>query len=837
MKKIKDNYFNKSPLYLFIAGALFTSFNTSANDYYPANLLNIEGSAQQVTNEDLNVFRENNIAPGHYKVTLFINDNRVLTRDFDFILMEDKEGNPILAPRLSAEEWYKAGVDLPYDVINKNKNNDFINLNEINNANGYLDLNKKQYILTLPQLYVNEDRLKENEIKNWDSGIPALLVNYALSSFNSRSQGNTTDSYYGNIQTQVNLGPWRFNNYSTWTKNENGEKKWNTLSNVLSRAITSINSELMMGDLYTSSQLFDSVKFRGIKLVTDRLMTPTQNRTYAPSVSGIANTESIVTITQNGQVIYKRSVPAGPFNITDYYPMNSGGDLHVSVTEADGSEKNFIVPFSSIANLERKGELKYSFSTGKYDGNNSGDGAYVVQTEAFYGLTDYVTLYGGVLIGEKYQSVGVGTGVNLGSYGAITTDLLYAKSSTNNGNDSLHGNAFRVNYSKNISVTDTTLSLVGYRHFDANFLNFTQAMEYKDSKYHPSNGLKNEYTLSINQPLFSNNASINLNSVIYKYVSGKTVHSYNMGFNSAINKVNYSVYYTYYDGSRYNESNKKNSHDLSMNVSIPFSWNENYIWANYGISTNNDNQVLQTARLSGTYGDKNQANWDVYQGYGNKGVNYSGGLNGSYKTQSAVFNAGYSYTQDKQNINYGISGALVATQYGAVFAPSLQQTNALILTKNTSGVEVINGQSIKTNNSGLAVISGMSPYQKNSISVNTNSIPSDTEISNNIISNIVPTKGALVLADFDAKKGFKFLLTLQTPDKSTIPMGAKAEIDNDDTQLVASFHQLYFVANKPQGNIQVSWTINGEQKTCHAIYDINNKAPVNGLYILDTECK
>lgn len=150
---------------------------------------------------------------------------------------------------------------------------------------------------------------------------------------------------------------------------------------------------------------------------------------------------------------------------------------------------------------------------------------------------------------------------------------------------------------------------------------------------------------------------------------------------------------------------------------------------------------------------------------------------------------------------------------------------------------MVNGQSIKTNNSGLAVVSGMSPYQKNSISVNTNSIPSNTEISNNIISNIIPTKGALVLADFDAKKGFKFLLTLQTPDKSTIPMGAKAVIDNDDTQLVASFHQLYFVANKPQGNIQVSWTIHGEQKTCHATYDINNKAPVNGLYILDTECK
>ena len=104
MKKTMDNYLNKSPLHLFIVGVLFASFNTSANDYYPANLLNIEGSTQQVTNEDLNVFRENSIAPNSYTVTLFVNDNRILTREFDFILMEDEDGNKILAPRLSAEE-------------------------------------------------------------------------------------------------------------------------------------------------------------------------------------------------------------------------------------------------------------------------------------------------------------------------------------------------------------------------------------------------------------------------------------------------------------------------------------------------------------------------------------------------------------------------------------------------------------------------------------------------------------------------------------------------------------------------------------------------------------
>lgn len=833
MKIEKDHYLNKSPLHLLMFGGLFFSFNTSADDYYPPNLLNIEGHSQQVTNEDLSVFRESSIAPGYYHIDFFINKNRIFNREVEFSLMDNAENKKNLVPLLTADEWYQAGVDIPSELIKKDEK--FINISLIEHTVSTLDLNRNQYVLTLPQKYINENRRQLNEVNNWDPGIPATLVNYSFSSFNHRSNGETNDSYYGNIQSQINFDAWRFYNYSTWTRNENGKNKWNTLSNVLSRDIYSLKSELQIGDLYSSSQLFDSVKYRGLKLMTDRLMTPYQNRTYAPSVVGIANSESIITITQNGQVIYKKSVPAGPFNIIDYSPMSSGGNLYINVKESDGSEKNFIVPFSSIASLERKGEMRYSFSTGKYDSHNSGDGTYLTQAEAYYGLTDYVTLYSGLLVAEKYQSFGLGSGINFGSYGAITADWLYAKSTVNHDN-SLNGNAFRVNYSKNIELTNTNVSVVGYRHFDANFLNFNDAMEYKDQEYKTNEGLKNEYTMSISQPLFSNTSSINLNSIIYKYADGKNISSYNVGFNSSINKINYSIYYTYYDGYRYN-NNDKNTYDLSMNISIPLTWNENYVWANYAVSTNNNDQTLHTARLSGTYGEKNQASWDIYQGYGNKDINYSGGLNGSYKTSSAIVNAGYSYSKNRQNLNYGLSGALVATQYGAVLTPSLQQTNALILTKDTANIEVINGQSVKTNSRGLAIISGMSPYQKNNISIDTKSIPADTEISNNIISNMIPTKGALILADFDAKKGFKFLLTLETPNNSVIPMGAQADIGQTEKQWVSNFNQLYFVADKPQGDIQVSCKSEGKIYHCHAMYNTNNEISNNGLYILTAECK
>lgn len=337
MKIEKDHYLNKSPLHLLMFGGLFFSFSTSADDYYPPNLLNIEGHSQQVTNEDLSVFRESSIAPGYYHIDFFINKNRIFNREVEFSLMDNAENKKNLVPLLTADEWYQAGVDIPSELIKKDEK--FINISLIEHTVSTLDLNRNQYVLTLPQKYINENRRQLNEVNNWAPGIPATLVNYSFSSFNHRSNGETNDSYYGNIQSQINFDAWRFYNYSTWTRNENGKNKWNTLSNVLSRDIYSLKSGLQIGDLYSSSQLFDSVKYRGLKLMTDRLMTPYQNRTYAPSVVGIANSESIITITQNGQVIYKKSVPAGPFNIIDYSPMSSGGNLYINVKESDGSEK------------------------------------------------------------------------------------------------------------------------------------------------------------------------------------------------------------------------------------------------------------------------------------------------------------------------------------------------------------------------------------------------------------------------------------------------------------------------------------------------------------------
>lgn len=76
-------------------------------------------------------------------------------------------------------------------------------------------------------------------------------------------------------------------------------------------------------------------------------MLPPSLRSYAPEVTGFAETNAVVKISQDGRVIYESLVPAGPFRIQN---LNSGisGTLQVRVEESDGRVSEFEVEAGNI---------------------------------------------------------------------------------------------------------------------------------------------------------------------------------------------------------------------------------------------------------------------------------------------------------------------------------------------------------------------------------------------------------------------------------------------------------------------------------------------------------
>ncbi|MBF3313887.1 fimbria/pilus outer membrane usher protein, partial [Leptospira borgpetersenii serovar Hardjo-bovis] len=132
----------------------------------------------------------------------------------------------------------------------------------------------------------------------------------------SRVNDAVRHSQFVSLQPGFNFGAWRLRNYSTLNIND-GKHQWHSVYSHVSRDIRPLKSRLMIGEGNTGAKVFDSVAYTGVSLASDNDMLPDSQQGFAPVVRGIARSDAEVTVYQNGNSIYKTSVPPGPFEIDD----------------------------------------------------------------------------------------------------------------------------------------------------------------------------------------------------------------------------------------------------------------------------------------------------------------------------------------------------------------------------------------------------------------------------------------------------------------------------------------------------------------------------------------
>lgn len=805
-----------------------------AEDYFPYQLLKIDNAdGQSYSNEDLSIFNRSDIAPGSYTFDLFLNNKILEKQKIEMFSYKDTEQHEKLLPCFTAKALSDYGVKLPSDFKLNTHNGQCVALDQVPYFKYSIDLSNNSLNLLFPQSYIDEKQRINFEKKSWDTGLPALVVAYDLSRFDSRRDDRSLESYYGNVRTSVNLAAWRYDNYLTWSRNTQGKSDWNVLTQTLSTIVKPLNSDFVLGDTYSSSTVFNAVKLRGAKLQSSQLMRSNLYNTYAPSIQGLADTDSVLTITQNGNVIYRKSIQAGPFNITDYYPLGNGGNLYVDVIGSDGNQKSFVVPFSSMNVLERKGSYQYSIASGQYQAAAGEDNTYVNQADMSYGVSNFLTATLGTQISNPYQAYAVGTGFNLGQLGALSLDVIHAR--TQLRNNTVSGQSFKLNYSKSFIPTGTNFSLLGYKYFDQNYYSFNEAMNVQNQDAY--NKIKSEFTATMSQSFSEGWGSFNLSSTFYDYQNGQRSRLINAAYSNAYQGANYSVYYSLQQDNRYADVNKMD-YTVGLSVNMPLFENrrKNYSSVNYSVSTNKDHNVISNVGVSGTAGERSQANWNVFQAYDNKANEYSAGLSGAYQSQYAKLNGAYNYSENAQNLNLGLSGAVIATQYGVLMTQPIYGTNALVRVDQAAGVSVVNSTAAVTNASGLALVTGLQPYRENSISIDPKSIPDDIELESTVLNRIIPTQGALALANFKAQKGYKLLFKLKDRQGEDIPFGAQASINDGAIAWVSNFGQLFILSQTPQAEIQLDWIKNGVKQACFVAFDLQKQQPVNGLYIDEKQC-
>lgn len=275
-----------------------------------------------------------------------------------------------------------------------------------------------------------------------------------------------------NLNSGFNLGAWQFRQSSSWNYNKSkntSNSQWRSLMNYVQRPIIALKSQLVIGDGNSDGSVFDSAGFRGVRLFSVDNMYPDSQQGYAPTVRGMAKTDAKVVIRQNGYVIYQVYVLPGPFVINDLNPATSSGDLQVTVEEKDGTQQQYIVPYSTLPVLQREGRVKYDVMAGEFrSGNSNQDKPKFVQATLLAGLTRDISVYTGTQLADKYKSVLVGVGQNIGRFGAFSFDVTHANSELADGSNH-SGQSFRFLYAKSLNTTGTTFQLLGYRYSTKGF--------------------------------------------------------------------------------------------------------------------------------------------------------------------------------------------------------------------------------------------------------------------------------------------------------------------------------------------------------------------------------
>jgi len=93
-------------------------------------------------------------------------------------------------------------------------------------------------------------------------------------------------------------------------------------------------------------------------------MLPPNLRGYAPEISSVAKTNSKVTVSQQGRVLYETTVPSGLFRIQDLNSVTSG-TLDIKIQEQDRTSLTFQIRTANVPYLTRPCQLQYKLALGK----------------------------------------------------------------------------------------------------------------------------------------------------------------------------------------------------------------------------------------------------------------------------------------------------------------------------------------------------------------------------------------------------------------------------------------------------------------------------------------
>ncbi|EFQ6618142.1 outer membrane usher protein [Salmonella enterica] len=843
--KIKFNSLFFTSVSVFLPAVVYAASPSDTNEeYVEFNNSFLMGDAKGI---DISRFSEgNNATAGQHKVDIYVNGKMRRTETLEF----PDNGKGTGTPCLTRKVLDNSGINTE-KLPAADANQCVVLSKTIDHAQVAFDNNEQRVDIQVPQEFEKVYPPGYVDPTRRDDGINAGFVSWNWNDWHSQSHGDSSQSLYVGTNYGLNLGAWRVRASGSFNQSNDASLAYSSNQAYLQREVTPLNAQVVLGDTYTRSDIFDSLDLRGVRLYNDNRMLPGGNTAYTPVIHGNARTNAKVTVRQGADVIYQTTVTPGSFELKDINAAFNGNDLDVTVEETDGSKQHFSVPFSSVTQLLREGMSSWEVGVGEVNRDDVQQKPKLVMGTYSRGLSSVFTGYSGFQVADNsYYSDVLGVAANT-PLGAVAVDVTHSSMDlTKSGNWS--GESYRVSYSKMLDATGTSFNMVGWRYSTGHYLSLDDAVvlddEQNDSdlaneeQFHTT---KNRFQLNLSQPLKLNGESygdIYVSSNWSNYWgSADSTTDYSIGYSNtfALGSYSISAQRTWSDTGETNDS-------LSLSLNIPLDnllaggSEQHHAFSSLNMNYNTDlkgNDQFNSS-ASGTSAD-NLLNYSVsgavQQQRNNDTLLSQIGTSISYNTVYGTLNGSASTSaQGDRQLSVGGNGGMLVHRHGVVFADrDISPTESFSLLEapgaEGSGTGGVGG---KINSAGYGLSESLSPYRDNTVGLDISTLKKDVEIDSTS-AQVVPTNGAITLVKFNTKAGQSYALQLlTTPGQDVPPMGAQITDDKGtEVGMVGQGGEAFLRGVEKAGALTVRWGDKPEQQ-CGLNYQPDANAGTSRMTIM-----
>lgn len=704
-------------------------------------------------------------------------------------------------------------------------------------AKVHFDLGEFRLDVDIPQAFVEQRPPGYISPIQWQSGVPVAFLRYDATHYRYSYLHTQAYQTYLGINAGVNIFGWSFRHRGNVSWDKQKRSPYQKISTYAQHDVPALRGQFTIGDFYTTGALMDSIAIRGMQLTSDDRMLATSVRGYAPTIRGVANSNAVVTIRQNGNILREIAVPAGPFTIDDLYPTGYGGDLLVEILEANGEKRSFTVPFTAAVQLIRPGYSNYQIAMGRY---RYGDRVFkenVAQVTWQYGVNNNLTLNVGGILAKNYHSELIGLAFNT-PIGAFSANSIFsnARFKTITSQDKYKGYSLSFSYNTRLEPTNTNVTLAAYRYLSRYYYSLQDVMLANNASMldqpigiSSANGYrpKNQFQVSINQTFNEKWGSAYLTGSTYTYWgTSKKQNEYQIGYSNTYKRLNYSLSFT-----QVKNNFSHNDQRIYLSLSLPLGNDDSVSYLSQNINYVKSNGYAAYTSLSGSLGQERRYSYNLSVGKQQASKTSNLIFSQSYLGSLARVDSSWSQTnKGNKQLSIGVSGAVVLHSKGITLANDLGETFAIIYAKGARGAKIRGSIGNEVDYFGNGIVPYVDPYTINYVGLD--DLPGNVELSATE-QQLIPRANQAMLVNFSTKIGNVVFFEITNKDDLP-PLGTDVvDQENKSVGMLAQGGKIYTRGIAPIGQLNIIW---GE-KRCRIDYQIPSNTNNGKPLVMPVKCQ